>query len=99
MASGHRIVALAWHQRTAAIDTRERLLGVLTSGADRALLATCHRVELYLAPPDADAVRVAADLGISGPDRATMSVLEGTAAIAHLFAVASGLDSAVVGEP
>jgi glutamyl-tRNA reductase len=100
VASGHRIVALAWHQRTSAIDTRERLLGVLASGADRALLATCHRVELYLAlPDDADAGRMVAELGIPGRDRASMAVLEGSAAVAHLFAVASGLDSAVVGEP
>jgi glutamyl-tRNA reductase len=100
MASRHRIVAFAWHQRTSAIDARERLLGVLQSGADRALLATCHRVELYLAlPDDADAGGAAALLGIERRDRATMSVLEGSAAVAHLFAVASGLDSAVVGEP
>src|SRR2546428_1021959 len=100
MASGHRVVALAWHQRTSAIDTRERLLGVLTSGPDRAVLATCHRIELYTALPDAtDAIRIAAGLGVAERDRATMSVFEGPAAVAHLFSVASGLDSAVVGEP
>jgi len=100
MASGHRIVALAWHQRTSAIDTRERLLGVLTTGPDRALLATCHRIELYTALPDGgDPVAVAAQLGVTAADRVTMSVHEGPAAVAHLFAVAAGLDSAVVGEP
>jgi len=100
MASGHRVIALVWHQRTSAIDTRERLLGVLTSGPDRAVLATCHRIELYTALSGAtDALRIAAALGVPERDRATMSVFEGPAAVAHLFSVASGLDSAVVGEP
>src|SRR2546428_13137518 len=95
MASGHRVVALAWHQRTSAIDTRERLLGLLTSGADRAVLATCHRIELYTALPDAtDAIGIAAGLGVAERDRATMADLEGPAAAAHLVSVASGLASA-----
>jgi glutamyl-tRNA reductase len=95
-----RIVALAWHQRTSAIDTRERLLEALTDRADRVLLATCHRVELYAAlPGDTDGVAWAGTLPLGETERATMTFLDEERAVAHLFTVAAGLDSAVLGEP
>src|SRR5215831_10300570 len=49
-----------------------------------ALLATCHRVELYGFGP--------------APSRADMRLLEGEPAVRHLFRVAAGLESAVIGE-
>ncbi|WP_246130932.1 glutamyl-tRNA reductase [Cellulomonas aerilata] len=72
------------------------------------VLATCNRFEVYLEvdrPEDApDAVaattQVIADAsGIPGPDVAeNLQVLEGLAVPEHLFAVASGLESMVIGE-
>jgi len=100
MASAHRLVAFAWHQRTSPIDTRERLLGALTGGEDRVLLSTCHRVELYAALAEGDdPCRWLRSLGVRANDADAATLREGASALAHLFAVASGLDSAVVGEP
>src|SRR5437588_9506466 len=94
-----RTVALAWHQRTSALETRERLLAVLARGTDRVVLATCHRVELYVAIPfELDAGECAQALHLGPDERASLSVLDGRDALAHLFAVAAGLDSAIVGE-
>ncbi len=101
MTADVRLVAYLWHQRSAPLDTRERLLAVLTPGRDRVLLETCHRVELYAALP-ADASATTWTLGATSlieADRASMTVAEDTAAAAHLFRVSAGLDSAVAGEP
>lgn len=95
------LAAYVWHQRSAPLDTRERLLALIAPAPDRVLLETCHRVELYAALPlDAHAsgwIERAAQL--TDADRASMTVAEGVAAAAHLFRVAAGLDSAVAGEP
>ncbi|WP_418275642.1 glutamyl-tRNA reductase [Isoptericola jiangsuensis] len=75
------------------------------------VISTCNRFELYLdvdAPLDGDSVRhatrhvadiVAASSGIT-PEVAvdSFTVRTGTEVAAHLFAVAAGLDSMVVGE-
>ena len=69
-------------------DGRARLGDALRGLADLhrrwALLTTCHRVELYGFGP--------------APARPDMRRLEGEAAARHLFRVAAGLESAVVGE-
>lgn len=67
------------------------------------LLATCDRIELLSNDPAATAAfapLIAARLGVAA-DTIAASVyrLEGTAALKHLFAVASALDSQVIGEP
>lgn len=99
-ASGQRLALLHLHQRSAALDARERLAAAalaLTPRTDLIALATCHRVELYAAVPrDADphawfAGRLAADV----PREALRT--DGDVA-RHLFRVACGLDSAVRGE-
>jgi len=81
-----QLVARVVHQRDAALDTRERLLGTLGSAPGRVVLSTCHRVEVYEA---VDQVESSSD----------MRTLVGREAAAHLFRVAAGLDSAIAGEP
>lgn len=94
------LVALAWHQRTSPIDVRERLLMSLRPDRDRALLATCHRVELYaVVPADERVGDLARSLAIAPADVSTMTTYQGAEALAHLFLVAAGLESAVAGEP
>jgi glutamyl-tRNA reductase len=69
------------------VDRRTELAADLRESGRRrrrALLATCHRVELY---------------GIGEPaGRPDMRLLRGEAAVRRLFRVAAGLESAVVGE-
>jgi glutamyl-tRNA reductase len=81
-----QLVARVVHQRDAALDTRERLLGTLGNAPGRVVLATCHRVEVY----------ETAEQPTSDPDMRTLVARE---AAAHLFRVAAGLDSAIAGEP
>ena len=68
-----------------------------------ALLCTCHRTEAYFTSsgPESEAVHgVAAILpGLLPTDQHDLEVLAGFEAIEHLFRVACGLDSLVVGEP
>jgi len=80
------LVANVVHQRDAALDARERLLSAVTSASDTLVLATCHRVEVY---------------AVAGEVRrfeGTRTLVDGEAAT-HLFRVATGLDSAIAGEP
>ena len=86
MAVETQLVARVVHQRDAALDTRERLLGTLGNAHGRVILATCHRVEVY------ETVDQVAPV----PDMRTLVAHE---AAAHLFRVAAGLDSAIAGEP
>ena len=64
------------------------------------LLSTCNRVELYGAAPEAGrAMDAAADyLCRRAGQEAPLYRLEGDAAVRHLFRVAAGLDSMVLGE-
>jgi len=107
------IVAGVSH-RTAALDVRDRLtfrtpeigpaLEVITrgSGAQEAvMLSTCNRTEVYLVEGAGDGAaavwslfsdRLGADASVHGYLRRDRE------AVAHLFRVASGLDSMVLGE-
>jgi glutamyl-tRNA reductase len=92
-----RLVALVAHARDVASEVRESF-GDAAAGVARdpraILLRTCHRVELYLTGS-----------AFEGPDRLSLPPLpegvrrlEGTDAARHVFRVAAGLESVVVGE-
>jgi glutamyl-tRNA reductase len=105
----HRTAPLALRER---VELNERRAGaLLASLTDRseieeaASLSTCNRTELYLAVSDADgAERVArAELARTAAMRreelgTALRALRGTDAARHLFRVAAGLDSMIVGE-
>lgn len=100
--------------RTAPLDVRERLAVPeedVTSflqaadarfGRGAALLSTCNRLELYVGgDQDAEAMRdfLARRLGApAGAVDRHIRVERDTAAIKHLYGVASGIDSMVLGE-
>ena len=98
-----RLALLRLHQRSASIDARERLTEVVSAATPRAnaiALLTCHRVEMY-AVIDREIEPRAAIAGLLGIDvlllREADVVLDADAAL-HLFRVAAGLDSAIIGE-
>lgn len=107
------ITLVGVNHRTAPIEVRERLTWprgdvhpvlaeVATQGASAAvLLSTCNRVEFYLA--DASDAAVAAVWRLSGerlgvPAEPLSYLVRDNDAVRHLFRVAAGLDSMVLGE-
>ncbi len=105
----HRSAPLAvLDELVIAQEEAERLAAELTAGeqvAEAIVLATCNRLEVYAdVTKFHPALAATTDLLAkwSGTDRAVLAahsyVHFDSAAVAHLFAVASGLDSMVVGE-
>jgi len=89
-------------------DALGDLLGDMTTkGASEAvILSTCNRTEVYVTGPDAGALKGAIVTALTarfGVDAAWLSQytysMSDEEAYKHLFLVASGLDSMVVGEP
>ncbi|WP_448062609.1 glutamyl-tRNA reductase [Cellulomonas hominis] len=110
LVASHHDLDLSVLERLSA-DTRALGREVVAAGAPLSgavVLATCNRFELYLDLPDADqapAARSAAAsvvAALSGEDAARVATelrpLTGPRVAEHLFAVAAGLDSMVVGE-
>ncbi len=91
------LVALVTHARSVSSEEREAFgrAAAAVAGDPRAiLLRTCHRVELYVAADRPGCpIRVPVPELPEGGRR-----LEGIAAARHVFSVAAGLDSVVVGE-
>jgi glutamyl-tRNA reductase len=108
-----RLLSFSWSHRSGDAAAREALAAVPVERvlaelkargvSEAAALSTCNRFELYAAgtpdsPPDAAAV-LAALAELSGfPVQAGAARRDGADAARHLFAVAAGLDSIVVGE-
>jgi glutamyl-tRNA reductase len=100
--------------KTASVESREQLavhptrwrccgcrLKLAGNLAEVVLISTCNRVEIYgvAHDPDTDPEQVFASLpGASSEVLACVYVKTGSEAVKHLFAVASGLDSMVIGE-
>ena len=108
------LLVLGLNHRTAPIEVRERIvfdaerlpralasLAALPGLSEALVVSTCNRTELYCVGAGADPV---ADwlVAQSGGDRALADCLyriEGPDAVRHLFSVAAGLDSLILGEP
>jgi glutamyl-tRNA reductase len=100
----HKTAPVEWRERLAVpegdfVPFHQKLRGI---GAPEAVvLSTCNRVELYGVAEDGAAEGLAAALLSLHKDPALADCLyrrEGSEAVRHLFRVASGLESLVVGE-
>src|SRR5438128_10095340 len=110
---GSGLILVGFNHRTAPIEVRERLawpereVGQLTAelvavgGKGAVLLTTCNRTEFYLTDPAPEMLAEIwkrSEIRIGGPADQYAYVLHDRDAARHLFRVASGLDSLVVGE-
>lgn len=104
-----RISCISINHRSAPVDIREMVRiaprdmhAVMGTGSESYTLCTCNRTEIYWTAIDPDAVYRLLS-GLSGIDdrtiRGVSEFLTGREAVRHLFMVASGLDSLVIGEP
>jgi glutamyl-tRNA reductase len=75
----------------------ERVLAA--PGGERFLLVTCNRTELYGLEPGERLVERLLEAAGGAADASALFTLEDGHAARHLFSVAAGLDSMVVGEP
>jgi glutamyl-tRNA reductase len=108
------LLVLGLNHRTAPIEVRERIvfdavrlpgalgsLAALPDVAEALIVSTCNRTELYCVGAGSEPL-AAWLVAESGRDPAVAGCLyriEGPDAVRHLFSVASGLDSLVLGEP
>jgi len=109
------LLVLGLNHRTAPIGVRERIvfgaerlpqalaaLAALPGVQEALIVSTCNRTELYCVADDGTALLADWLASWSGGDPAVTGCLyrlEGTEAVRHVFAVASGLDSLILGEP
>jgi glutamyl-tRNA reductase len=104
-----RISCISINHKNAPVDIRERirvepsdLQTILTQGSEACPLTTCNRTEIYFTAIEKEALFELLER-TSGIDRHSIErvceYLSGPEAVRHLFMVASGLDSLVLGEP
>jgi glutamyl-tRNA reductase len=105
----YRTAALALRERVELADSQAaELLASLVQQEEvdeAAALSTCNRTELYIVATDAEAAAAAATTALArvarlpGPELTrALFALHGTEAARHVFRVAAGLDSMVLGE-
>lgn len=107
------IALVGFNHRTAPVELRERLAWrdhevagvvediVARGGSGAVLLSTCNRVEFYVADPTAEALRRVwerAGERLGTAPQAYGYCKADREAVRHLFRVAAGLDSLVLGE-
>jgi len=108
------LLVLGLNHRTAPIEVRERIvfdagqlpralaqLAALPGVAEAVVVSTCNRTELYCVGAEAEPLARWL-VSESGGDSALADCLyriEGPEAARHLFSVAAGLDSLILGEP
>lgn len=107
--TSHAAAPASLREAVAMSDERARrflaeLDTVLPSVHEAAILSTCTRTEIYLVGPDRSAAEQVRDRlarrardGARQPER-HIYLLEGEAAARHVFRVAAGLDSIILGE-
>jgi glutamyl-tRNA reductase len=103
------INCISINHRTAPVSIRERLIikpsdlnGIHSDEMEAYVLCTCNRTEIYWTHASENSIwKLLA--GISGLDteqlKTSSEYLSGQEALRHLFMVASGLDSLILGEP
>src|SRR5713101_2066592 len=106
------IVLVGTSFRTSSIGLRERVLGLLLENdrieippagmhiLESILLVTCNRIELYVATDDPEGCTesILSEMQKAEGGKEDLYVKKDLDAIGHIFTVASGLDSLVVGE-
>jgi glutamyl-tRNA reductase len=106
----HRTAPVELRERldfsTRGVDRALTALAGAAAHHEAAIVSTCNRVEIYVACADVEAGRAAIQRFLSefhdiAADQLAphLYVKTGAEAVAHLFRVASGLDSLVMGEP
>ena len=104
-----RICCISINHKNAPVDIRERirvepadLQAIFTQDSEACPLNTCNRTEVYFSAMEKGAIFQLLER-LSGVDRLAIEevseYLTGPEAVRHLFMVASGLDSLVLGEP
>lgn len=111
-AKGSVVTCVGLNHVTSPVEERERLAftpqealdavrSLKEAGISSAILSTCNRTELYATTEAGNAgsfVDTVNDLKGESVARENFYVLEHTAAVEHLYRVASGIDSMVLGE-
>ncbi|MEO8576761.1 MAG: glutamyl-tRNA reductase [Gemmatimonadales bacterium] len=107
------LILVGVNHRTAPIEIREKLafskservptLRALrrASASEAVLISTCNRTEVYLVDPDGESLKLTREMFSArlGEDVARyLYIRHDREAVAHLFRVASGLDSMILGE-
>ena len=108
------LLVLGLNHRTAPIEVRERIvfdaerlpralsaLAALPGLSEAVVVSTCNRTELYCVGAAAEPLAgwLVAESGGDAAIADCLYRIEGPEAVRHLFSVAAGLDSLVLGEP